>query len=57
MDTVTERYYVTIMDKIVTERSKILKNDKMIKIRENITRFVDLLDDKKIDKEKKWIIF
>ena len=53
MDTVTERYYVTIMDKIVTERSEILKNDKMIKIRENITRFVDLLDDKKIDKEKK----
>ena len=57
MDTVTERYDVTIMDKIVTERGKNLKIDKMMGRIENITRLGDLLDDKKIDKEKKWIIF
>ena len=53
MDTVTERYDVTIMDKIVTERGKNLKIDKMMGRIENITRLGDLLDDKKIDKEKK----
>ena len=53
MDTVTERYDVTIIDKIVTERGKNFKIDKMMGRIENITRFGDLLDDKKIDKEKK----
>tara|TARA_Y100001970_G_scaffold255178_1_gene331622 strand:+ start:651 stop:812 length:162 start_codon:yes stop_codon:yes gene_type:complete len=53
MGSVTERYDVTNMDKIVTDRGKNLKIDIIMIIRQNNTRFRDLLDDKKIDKEKK----